>query len=573
MADEIKKFSSVTGKTYSELYAGTQLHAFSGSQKAVVKDIKIKNESGQPIQIKKDSASTGMLIGSNSSSGTYAGNELCDNSSSIHLKTDVVPVATSIVNYGSYNGSSNTYASGGNNNRGYAKWSKYGVIWEQPWAIKEPVNNASTDMEKAPYGIPYSDDTSPTSYLKDGVFFPAESSGKIYGINGHNGYGYFPGHSGSQSDNNKYSVMVWPKATTNWGSGYTALNTWGGIHLWDSKRYIYVIGFRNAQSGQGEDNIWKYDTVNETSTTFRTRNPANTANVDIYSIERDRWSAYYLEEGGVPFVLCTPDSYNNGTNATDPVGASSGNSLPCIINLNTGQKRHFTNQQDTRHGSGYNSAWSSGSVRRFMGCCQLSGSGNWIVMLGNKQNNTISNNGNMWQFLNLGTSLQNFINTGTTVGRQEVSYNQPSGAGNNMYDSVSGTSTGGWSYSGSNYPEANIGRMGVDGRYYHSQLCSQTHFAKDYLYSFAYSSSGNSWNYPAQMMVRFDMNMAIKGGSYNQFMTMIGSGSGNSADSAPKQDQDYYRLNGNAVKFLMEDSAVSAAFGTIDAECSGVLIT
>ena len=44
-------------------------------------------------------------------------------------------------------------------------------------------------------------------------------------------------------------------------------------------------------------------------------------------------------------------------------------------------------------------------------------------------------------------------------------------------------------------------------------------------------------------------------------------------NTSPASGNDQAEFNGHGVKFLNEDSAVNAQFGTIDAECSGVLIT
>ena len=560
MADEIKKFSSITGKTYAEVYAGTQLHAFSGSQKAVVKDIKIKNTGGKAVQIKKDNATTGHLIGVSTGTGVFSGNEICDNSASIHLKTDVVPVATSIINFGSRNGSTNHYT--GTTSRGYVKWSKYGVIWENPWVLKEPPNNMGVqDYEKATVGLNYS--TSSTSYaMYDGQFIKSGPNGKTYGMNGHSSYGYYPyGTSSSHAD--KYKVIVWPSNATQYINQGTNLNDWGGMHLWDNGRYIYVVGKKDVRSGASEDNIWRYDTVNESSTTYRTKTPDGNSDVDIGDVSAQSCSAYYIEEDGVPYGWFVPNSYSNGSSVT---GGASGDCYPCLINLSNGKKRHLINTQDNKHGSSYCGAW-SGAVRRSIGCCKLS-EGGYALALGNVASTSWSSNDNVWQFYNIG-SLSTFIDTGLYVSRQYASHSDPSGSKNNWNTGTAGSSTQGWSYSAGQYAETVMKRCGCDGKYHHSQLVSQAHNANDFLYMFNHMVFGASgWSYTCQRTVYFDMTVAIQGGKTNEVCKMIGNN-----NTSPASGNDQAEFNGHGVKFLNEDSAVNAQFGTIDAECSGVLIT
>lgn len=560
MADEIKKFGSISGKTYEEVYAGVQLHAFSGSQKAVVKDIKIKNSGGKAVQIKKDNATTGHLIGVSTGTGVFAGNEICDNSASIHLKTDVVPVATSIINFGSKNGATNAYT--GTSSRGYVKWSKYGVIWENPWLLKEPPNNGGVqDYEKSTTGINYS--TSSTSYgLYDGQFIKAESSGKTYGMNGHSTWGYYPDGT-SQNHSNKYKVLVWSAANTNWSNSATALNDWGGMHLWDNTRYIYVVGRLNSRSGASEDNIWRYDTVNETSTSYRTKTPDGSSDVDLGGVRAAAWSAYYIEEDGVPYGWFVPSSYSNGSSVT---GGSSGDCFPCLINLSNGRKRHFTAAQDNSHGSSYNGNW-SGSVRRSIGCCKLS-SGGYALAIGCGSSTSWSSNSNRWQFFNLG-SLSNFLATGLYTSRQYASHSDPSGTKKNWNTGTSGQSTQGWNYNTGQYAETAMKRMCCDGRYFHSQCVSQSHNAQDVLYMFNhYMWNASGWSYNCQRTVYFDMTKAIQGDKTDEICVMLGNSS-----NSPASGNEQSELNGHGVKFLNENSVVNAQFGTIDAECSGVLIT
>ena len=70
MADSFETLFTVNDKNYTECKTGFQVFATSGSQKAVIKDIKIKNDGGKAIQLRKNGLD-GFLVSTSTSTGLF----------------------------------------------------------------------------------------------------------------------------------------------------------------------------------------------------------------------------------------------------------------------------------------------------------------------------------------------------------------------------------------------------------------------------------------------------------------------------------------------------------------------
>ena len=563
MADSFETLFTVNNKNYTECKTGFQVFATSGSQKAVIKDIKIKNEGGKAIQIRKNGLD-GFLVSTSTSTGVFSGNEIFDNSETLHVKTDVAPSLTSIITASTANGTSSNNV--GTNTKGYGEWKKYGVQYDATWEPTTGLNNSNYDYIGQTKGQPHGDlqfTTGISDDLYDGHFL--RYNDYVYGFHGHMQYGNFPFGSGGSSL--KGQVLRWAAATVNnWSStnattGYTVINDWKGIHLFDNQRYLYVIG-RNTTSGAGENNIWKYDTKDRTSTELRTRSYNNSADEDIVGVGVNNWSAYYMEEDGVPFAWCIPQSNAGGAHLYN---STSGTGLPFLVNLNTGVKRHLLYSDDEHYNQ--HSPW-NWSVRRTIGCAQLT-TGSWILMLGTVQSTSQTNNGNYTKFYDLGSSLQDWItNEGPIAGTTKAAYNSPSGQGNQWLSGSSGNTVMGSSFSTSNYGDSACARQGCNGQYFHSQMCSQAVGIKNRLFFFN-SYGFNQWTLPTQcMLASIDLSAAIAGGQFHTCWKFYGGTGTSYSTSYP---QGYF--SGMGTRFMADPDVVESSFGKVSVQGQGILIT
>ena len=563
MADSFETLFTVNDKNYTECKTGFQVFATSGSQKAVIKDIKIKNDGGKAIQLRKNGLD-GFLVSTSTSTGVFKGNEIFDNSETLHVKTDVAPSLTSVITTGSANGTSSNQT--GTSTKGYGEWKKYGVQYDPSFEPTTGLNNSNYDYIGQTKGQPYGDNqfTSGISDdLYDGQFM--RYNDYVYGFSGHMGNGVFPFGGGGSL---KGQLLQWKAdSVTNWSSnnattGYTVLNDWKGIHLFDNQRYMYVIGRNGSNSGADEDNIFKYDTKNRTSTSFRTRNYLNTANEDIVGVQNNNWSAYYVEQDGVPFAWCIPYA---GAGGGHLYNSTSGTGLPFLVNLNTGAKRHLLYSDDVDYGN--HSAW-SWSVRRTIGCAQLT-SGSWVLMLGTVQSTGQTSNSNYTKFFDLGSSLQDWItNEGPIGATSQCSYNSPSGQGNQWLTGSAGNTVMGSSFSTSNYADSACARVGCNGQYFHSQMCSQSVGIKDRLFFFN-SYGWNQWSFPTQcMLASIDLSAAIAGGQFHTCWKFYGSTGTSYSTSYPG---GYF--SGMGTRFMADPNVVEASFGKVSVQGQGILIT
>ena len=94
MADTLKEFSAFSNKKYSDLKTGLTLATTSGSERAVIKNISIKNKNSRPIDITEGSI-TGPQVATGTTDG-FSGNEIMDNSQTLHASTSLGIAATSI---------------------------------------------------------------------------------------------------------------------------------------------------------------------------------------------------------------------------------------------------------------------------------------------------------------------------------------------------------------------------------------------------------------------------------------------------------------------------------------------
>ena len=150
MADSFETLFTVSDKTYTECKAGVSLYSTSGSQKAVIKDIKIKNAGGKAVQLVKGNVSTGYTFAVSTASGVFTGNEIFDNSESLGMRTDINATLTSVICACTFNGMNSSYI--GSSTRGYGEYNDFGKSYDPLFLPTKGLNSDGTGTYRSYVG-------------------------------------------------------------------------------------------------------------------------------------------------------------------------------------------------------------------------------------------------------------------------------------------------------------------------------------------------------------------------------------------------------------------------------------
>lgn len=371
MADSIKEFSNLTGKTYSELKTGVTLASTSGSQTAVVRDVNIANPKGRTVKIKANST-TGMILAESSAvSDSLSGTELLDNSKSLVLHTEVSPLFTHFEMIGWGNGHNNSTLSRDTTIKykiGSIPFESYGDgandgAWEQGESTTQSVRNGSWMNTISHYRY----------------FTVSGAKQEWWRRGGDNGYG---------SRNRLYR-------TNASGDASNMLDTCN-LMFYDGSQYVY--GFKTGNVYYRFDAVNDLTNNNNTQITIRPDGGSATSGTNYLDFSTYGSSGYFYKDPstGVPYALVYAQDGNSSQRRAR------------IIELTTGKSRMI---YDASH-SNLSGSFGASVVRRTCGIVRDSAGDHWAY-IGAMKSSSYANNGNILSICKLGQNITtNFLNSG-----------------------------------------------------------------------------------------------------------------------------------------------------------------
>lgn len=387
MADVLKEFSNLTGKTLTELTAGVTLVSTDGSKKAVIKGIAVENPKGRAVDIRLNSK-TGTKIAGAGATKTLGGNEILDNSQSLVASTDSELVLNRFDVVGWYEGQ---YSTGSSSNDFDFNTRKQVIMSHStPKGPMFTPNSWDTAFPSTPdvaVAFPKLTGTTADFFLENNIkdsFFDKDGNMWFWGAGGCGNIEYMSTYSGNQGSlGNQMLHRMRPGAYSGAITSYGSSND-ARIMFYDGSRYIYT-------GKHGETKLRKYDTHTiGTSNTYTDLNLyADNSGSTALTLQLEPAAAgcYYHSSGFAAI-------YGYGGSVSD------GRAFR-IIDLSTGRtKALHDNNYDYLSMNGYTG---TGSQRRSLALVENTAGELWAI-IGNWHNNTNNTSArNGWSLTNLGT--------------------------------------------------------------------------------------------------------------------------------------------------------------------------
>ena len=514
MADSLKEFSSHTNKKYSDLKtSGVTLVTTTGSQKAVIKTVSLKNENSRNITLKEGSIS-GPTIASGSTTG-FSGNEILDNSQTLVATTTQKLVSTGVHRVGWGEGNRDT---NGDSTATVRQYGAGGVLFEG----EEFTNDWGPTTPNSQYSSKYWN-TAVTSQSQSRVsdsWWGAD--GRFYFIKRVKDYGDFVVR---RYETNSTSVTTYGSANDH------------RLAVWDGERYFYTFK-------DGENFFRKYDTstlgTSNTYTSITMKTDGSDSTNQQVDLERGSCGSYYIDGHAL---------INGG-------GANTSNACLRVVSLSTGKTRKVfgtqTNWSDY-HGGTFNISGADNN-RTSMGIVKNTAGEYWAFQ-GHFGSTSWTNDYNNLYISNLGKSLEAYVS------------NSGSATTNKRWTIRAG-------YSGENDLDLDstdkarnlIRHLAVDGRRFGNPAGVVLHSPGVPRYAFLV---GDKWNQTSGVdnsagasMQILDFDNALDPAAF-----YLGTNSNTGAGDGE------YRYVSGVYRAVQEPSAADGNFGNIDIRTSGILVT
>ena len=390
MADTLKEFSNLSGKTLTELTAGVTLVSTDGSKKAVIKGIAIENPKGRAVDIRLNSK-TGTKIAGAGATQTLGGNEILDNSQSLVASTDSELVLNRFDVVGWWEG---RWSEGSSSDAFKFNEQRHHIM-----SYASPVGPMFTpdswDMTHAAYpdkkvAFPTITDTTNTNgfYIEENIsdtFFDKDGNLWLWGAGSHGDTKVQTstgGSSGSVGNQQLHRIKTGTIANsrTSYGSSGDAR-----IMFYDGSRYIYT-------GKHGETKLRKYDTHTiGTSNTYTDLNLyGNNSGSTALELQLEPCAAgcYYHSSGFAAI-------YGEGG------GSETDGKVFRIVDLSTGRTKALHDYN--RNYNSVNGYAGNNTARRSLALVENTKGELWAVIgnWGSQSNSTTARNG--WSLTNLGT--------------------------------------------------------------------------------------------------------------------------------------------------------------------------
>ena len=427
MADTLKQFSNLTGKTLSELNAGVTLVSTTGSEKAVIKSISIENEKARKVDIRLGS-STGTKIADGSKTGTLGGNEILDNSQSLVAVTSSELVLTDIIvaGWAEGNSSESTFNEARTNDDGLYKYP-HSSVSSEPIFSPDEWRGYLNEVDPGSIDFPKSSDNN--------------ASGRAWGESFEDKFGNMWIFNTAElktfkiNNVNKSDKILYKQMNDADNNAVTNLKQFGGCRAacYDGERYIYVFD-------NGNNYLKKYDThTNATTDTFTQVSLYNcsTGDTDALTIDMsEREGVCYYRDGYIVW---------QGGNQSNGVGRRFN-----ITEVATGKTKMLYDERYTRarnDGIGNGNISNSNqdnNQRRTIGFTKAT-NGDYFAWIANWSDNSQSTGYNFWSVTNLGndpktTYIPNSVGTSAEASAKKTYeidmwsvMGTPGGGDNNHY--------------------------------------------------------------------------------------------------------------------------------------------
>lgn len=389
MADELKEFSNLTGKTLTELTNGVTLASTDANKKAVIKNVAVENPSGRSVDLRLNSK-TGTKIAGNNSTQTLSGNEILDNSQSLVASTTAELVLNSVDIVGWWEG---RLSEGSSSNRyDFTRRKHFGIMSHStpagPMFTPDSWDGSLPTTPDVTVDYPkITDMTNTYGYWLEGIsdsFFDKDGNMWFWGAGSHGDPERPSTTSGNAAAlNNQQLHRVKAGTLANSLTSY-GNNSDARIMFYDGSRYIYT-GKHN------ETKLRKYDThtigTSNTYTDLNLYDDNSGSTALTLELEPASAGCYYHPMGFAAI-------YGYG-------GSNSDGRAFRIIDLSTGRTKalhDYNHSYNDVDGYGGNS-----NARRSLALCKNSKGELWAV-IGNWHNNTNNADArNGWSLTNLGT--------------------------------------------------------------------------------------------------------------------------------------------------------------------------
>ena len=389
MADELKEFSNLTGKTLTELTNGVTLASTDANKKAVIKNVAVENPNGRSVDLRLNSK-TGTKIAGNNSTQTLSGNEILDNSQSLVASTTAELVLNSVDVVGWWEGRMDDGSS--SNRYDFTRRKYFGIMSHStpkgPMFTPDSWDGSLPTSPSVTVDYPkITDMTNTYGYFLEGIsdsFFDKDGNMWFWGAGSH-GDPERPsttsGNAGSLNNQQLHRIKAGTLANslTSYGNGSDAR-----LMFYDGSRYIYT-------AKHGETKLRKYDThtigTSNTYTDVNLYDDNSGSTALTLNLEPAAAGCYYHSSGFAAI-------YGHG-------GARDGRSFR-IIDLSTGRtKKLHDYNYDYLSLNGYTG---TSSQRRSLALVENTKGELWAI-IGNWHNNTNNADArNGWSLTNLGTN-------------------------------------------------------------------------------------------------------------------------------------------------------------------------
>lgn len=512
MADTLKEFSAFSNKKYSDLKAGITLATTSGSEKAVIKNISLKNKNSRPIDITEGSI-TGPQVATGTTDG-FSGNEIMDNSQTLHASTSLGIAATSIHRTG--------WGQGNRDNSGDAGKLRTHSIGGTKFE--------GEDLDSIDWGP--TDSYSFKNFNTNSTSSISRVSDSWWGADGR----FYWVKRGQYGDYKVRRYETNSQVTTIYGSTNDAK-----IAAWDGSRYFYTAA-DNATS------LRKYDTstlgTSNTYTTINLYTDGSSSTAQTLSMS-SHGSSYYYNDGYILF---------NGNNDghSDPTGTTR------LISVTTGHTREvFCNGSQNQWWSGGVDSGDKNSQACSLGIVKNT-AGEYWAWLGNFGNTNYNSNGNYIWLTNLGKNPENdFLSAAGGAVATKLWYVNSA--------QISSTNSQYLNFDNSDDSRNLSRRLGVDGRNWGSPAGSAVNSPGVRRYAWLVGDTYNNdsdvdnSNGSSIQVLDFDNALSQQKFVINDFDTNDNSGN--------------YRYRNGTYRMVQEESSADGAFGDIDIRTTGILVT